>query len=181
MQRLKTRPQFQAAMSGGIVSRTAHFALHRLVLDASDSTSNNAVNRPLDAQSAADNLLPNLLPKPQALFNVHGVWLGAMVPKRWARRAVTRNTIKRQIYTVGDTFEAQLATAAHVVRLRTAFDRKQFPSATSDPLKLAVRAELLQLFGYAARRSGAVEGAHRSAVPARMQGAVQGPAESCAP
>ena len=77
-----------------------------------------------------------------------------MVPKRWARRAVTRNAIKRQIYTVGATFEARLPRAAHVVRLRAAFDRKQFTSATSDQLKLAVRAELLQLFGYATRRSG---------------------------
>jgi ribonuclease P protein component len=36
--------------------------------------------------------------------------------------------------------------AAHVVRLRTTFDRKQFVSATSEPLKLAVRQELEQLF-----------------------------------
>lgn len=92
---------------------------------------------------------------PQALFAVRDVWLGAMVPKRWARRAVTRNTIKRQIYTVGATFETRLPQAAHVVRLRSAFDRKQFVSATSDQLKQAVRAELLQLFGYATRNSGA--------------------------
>ena len=32
MHRLKTRAQFQAVMAGGTVSRTAHFALHRLVL-----------------------------------------------------------------------------------------------------------------------------------------------------
>ena len=89
---------------------------------------------------------------PQALFAVQAVWLGAMVPKRWARRAVTRNTIKRQIYTVGATFEARLPQAAHVVRLRSAFDRKQFVSASSDQLKQAVRAELLQLFGHAVRR-----------------------------
>ncbi len=100
---------------------------------------------------------------PQALFVVQGVWLGAMVPKRWARRAVTRNTIKRQIYTVGATFEARLPQAAHVVRLRTAFDRKQFVSATSDQLKLAVRAELLQLFGHAARRSGVAAAASQTA------------------
>ena len=35
--------------------------------------------------------------------------------------------------------------AAHVVRLRSGFDRKQFVSATSDKLKAAVRAELQQL------------------------------------
>lgn len=85
------------------------------------------------------------------------VWLGAMVPKRWARRAVTRNTIKRQIYAVGATFEDRLPQAAHVVRLRTAFDRKQFVSATSDQLRQAVRTELVQLFAYAVRRSAETE------------------------
>ena len=91
----------------------------------------------------------------QALFGVGApaVWLGAMVPKRWARRAVTRNAIKRQIYAVGAAHEGQLAQAAHVVRLRCAFDRKQYVSATSDALKQAVRAELLQLFGHTARRT----------------------------
>jgi len=149
MQRLKTRPQFQAAMAGGTVSRTAHFALHRLVLDAAGSAAAN----PASAAPTGPGSLPSMQ-GPQALFAVPDVWLGAMVPKRWARRAVTRNTIKRQIYTVGATFEARLPQAAHVVRLRTAFDRKQFVSATSDQLKQAVRAELLQLFGHAARRAG---------------------------
>ena len=104
---------------------------------------------------------------PQALFVVPDVWLGAMVPKRWARRAVTRNTIKRQIYTVGATFEAQMPQAAHVVRLRTAFDRKQFVSATSDQLKQAVRAELLQLFGQATKRpsSAVAKARHADGAP----------------
>ena len=146
MHRLKTRPQFQAAMAGGTVSRTAHFALHRLVLDANSAAA--AVN-PI-ASSGPDSL-PSVQGA-QALFAVHDVWLGAMVPKRWAKRAVTRNTIKRQIYAVGASFEARLPQAAHVVRLRTAFDRKQFASASSDQLKQAVRAELLQLFGQAAKR-----------------------------
>ncbi len=69
-----------------------------------------------------------------------------MVPKRWARRAVTRNAIKRQIYTVSATFAPRLPAAAHVVRLRSAFDRSRFVSATSDALKRAVRGELEQLF-----------------------------------
>ena len=83
------------------------------------------------------------------LFPVRGVWLGAMVPKRWAKRAVTRNTIKRQIYNVSADFEFVLPERAHVVRLRAAFDRTHFVSATSDALKAAVRAELLQLFSRA--------------------------------
>ena len=82
----------------------------------------------------------------QALFALDGVWIGAMVPKRWARRAVTRNAIKRQIYAVSTRFADRLPVAAHVVRLRAPFDRQQFISASSDPLKLAVRQELEQLF-----------------------------------
>lgn len=176
MQRLKTRPQFQAAMAGGTVSRTAHFALHRLVLGADGTaTDGRAVvaSGPGTSSVAGLEAAPNeqavaataaRLPtgpgaSPQALFVLSGVWLGAMVPKRWARRAVTRNTIKRQIYTVGATFEERLAQvapqSAHVVRLRSTFDRKQFVSATSDQLRQAVRAELLQLFGHAAKRPGA--------------------------
>lgn len=81
----------------------------------------------------------------------HDVWLGAMVPKRWAKRAVTRNAIKRQIYTLGQEFENALSLAAHVVRLRSGFDRAVFTSATSKVLKAAVRTELHQLFD----RSGA--------------------------
>lgn len=124
MQRLKTRAQFQAVLAGATVARTAHFALHRCALDA---------------QSGAT-----------PLFETQDVWLGAMVPKRWARRAVTRNAIKRQIYHVSAASEASLPSAAHVVRLRSAFDRKEFVSATSDKLKAAVRAELQQLLERAA-------------------------------
>ncbi|MEY3611295.1 MAG: Ribonuclease protein component [Pseudomonadota bacterium] len=74
-----------------------------------------------------------------------------MVPKRWARRAVTRNAIKRQIYNVSERFGHRLPLAAHVVRLRTTFDRQQFISATSEALKQAVRLELEQLFERAVR------------------------------
>ncbi len=76
-----------------------------------------------------------------------------MVPKRWARRAVTRNTIKRQIYAISAQFEVRLPCAAHVVRLRSDFDRKQFISATSTLLKQAVRLELEQLFEHATNKS----------------------------
>ncbi len=73
------------------------------------------------------------------------VWLGAMVPKRWARRAVTRNTIKRQIYAVSADFQHLYKHAAFVVRLRRDFSRKEFASATSIQLRSAVRGELQSL------------------------------------
>jgi ribonuclease P protein component len=71
--------------------------------------------------------------------------IGAVLPKRLARRAVTRNTLKRQIYNVMNAFESRLPQGDHVVRLRAPFDRNQFLSATSSRLKQAARAELEQL------------------------------------
>jgi ribonuclease P protein component len=143
VQRLKTRPQFQAALAGGTVSRTPHFALHRLNLA-----------QPNDILLATAPVSGPAPSPEQALFGLFDVWLGAMVPKRWARRAVTRNAIKRQIYNVSERFGDRLPVAAHVVRLRTTFDRQQFISATSEPLKQAVREELVQLFERAVVKEG---------------------------
>ena len=72
-----------------------------------------------------------------------------MVPKRWAKRAVTRNAIKRQVYAISHDFESLLAQAAHVVRLRAGFEKTRYVSATSDALKSSVRTELQQLFARA--------------------------------
>ena len=130
MQRLKTRPQFQAVLAGRTLVKTAHFALHCC---------------PLAVAVVRDEVQPAL-----SLFPHAGVWLGAMVPKRWAKRAVTRNAIRRQIYSVSAELETTLAHQAHVVRLRATFDRALYTSASSDVLKRAVRSELQQLFSRAA-------------------------------
>ena len=90
-------------------------------------------------------------------------WVGAVVPKRWAKRAVTRNGIRRQIYDVSASFASRLPAAAHVVRLRMDFARKEFPSAWSDALKSSVRRELLQLFERAAQRAAPAPAESREA------------------
>jgi ribonuclease P protein component len=129
VQRLKTRAQFEAAMAGGTVSRTVHFVLHRAAFPVPT------------ASPGAES------PTRRPLFAVcDEAWIGAVIPKRWARRAVTRNGIKRQIYNVSAAFEPRLPAAAHVVRLRMDFPRADFPSAWSEALKAAVRSELMQLF-----------------------------------
>lgn len=128
VQRLQTRPQFQAVLAGAIVARTMHFALHRNALDAGAAPTQPGQG--LDAP---------------VLFPIQDVWIGAMVPKRWAKRAVTRNAIKRQIYTVSADFLQQYRQAAYVVRLRRDFSRAEFVSASSEQLKQAVRAEVQAL------------------------------------
>ena len=136
MHRLKTRPQFQAVLAGGIVARTSHFALHRLVIEPAGVAVSETV--PEETRQA---------PAQPLFSHVDQTWVGAMVPKRWAKRAVTRNAIKRQIYTItGSPDGVRLPRAAYVVRLKSTFDRKEFISATSDQLKLAVRQELHRLF-----------------------------------
>jgi ribonuclease P protein component len=135
MQRIRNRAQFQAVLAGPPVAKTAHFALHRAALDGEHEGS--------------------------PLFAVADAWLGVLLPKRWARRAVTRNTIRRQIYETARAVPVGLPHAAWVVRLRSEFSRQQFVSATSEPLKRAVRAELQQLLGKVSKaRAPAVEAQH---------------------
>ena len=72
VRRLKTRAQFQAVLSGASVAKTPHFALHRAALHSATSA------------------VP--------LFSPGVAHVGVLTPKRWAKRAVTRNTMRRQIY-----------------------------------------------------------------------------------
>ena len=128
MQRLQTRPQFQAVLAGAIVARTMHFALHRNALDVMNMQT--VVSKTHDSPE---------------LFPLQDIWLGAMVPKRWAKRAVTRNAIKRQIYTVSNDFSPRVSDTGWVVRLRRDFSRKEFVSASSAALKQLVRGEVQAL------------------------------------
>jgi ribonuclease P protein component len=70
-----------------------------------------------------------------------------MVPKRWAKRAVTRNAIKRQIYTVSAGFRAAPAcvppTWCGCGGLRPQGIRERLVRRCS---RQAVRGELQQLF-----------------------------------
>lgn len=81
----------------------------------------------------------------------HAWWLGAVVPKRHARRAVTRTLLKRQIRDAVARHAEQLPFGLWVVRLRAPFDPRQFPSAASNALRQAARSELDAVLARAAR------------------------------
>jgi ribonuclease P protein component len=127
-----------AAGSTGIW-RSTHFALHMVSYEAlSQVIASPSASAPPDANKAT---------------------IGVICPKRWSKRAVTRNTIKRQIYAVSSELAPQLPPAFLVVRQSASFARDQFASATSAALKRALRQELLGLLGKlsrAAQPSGAV-------------------------
>lgn len=82
---------------------------------------------------------------------VQGLWLGAVVPRRHARRSVTRTLLKRQIRLHMAAHRDALAPGLWVVRLRAPFDRAAFPSAASVALGRAAGAELDAVFGRAAQ------------------------------
>jgi ribonuclease P protein component len=119
VEHLKQWSQYQAVMACGLVCKTPHFVLHRW----------NPALTPEAAPFVEGRLL-----------------LGALTPKRWAKRSVTRNLIKRQIYEVSALYAHELTPTAHVVRLRAEFDKRHFVSASSVALKKMVRSELIQLF-----------------------------------
>ncbi|MES2398829.1 MAG: ribonuclease P protein component [Pseudomonadota bacterium] len=147
MQRLKTRPQFQAVLAGSVIAKTEHFVLHRNRLEATaPAIGPDAAKELSSRRTIPDNgtAAPADVTAP-ALFPVRDIWIGAMVPKRWAKRAVTRNAIKRQIYNVSADSMQNYPQAAFLVRLRREFSRKEFLSATSMQLKEAVRIEVQTL------------------------------------
>ena len=78
-------------------------------------------------------------------------WMGCVVPKRHARRAVTRNLIKRQILAAVQRVDDRLPGGMWLVRLRQPFDKLQYPSAASRALREVARGELDKLFQKAAR------------------------------
>ena len=89
---------------------------------------------------------------------VSGLWLGAVVPKRHAKRSVTRMLIKRQIRRSFGSQEAALAAGLWVVRLRAPFDAATFRSAASEHLRDAAGAELDAALVQAAARAAVSTG-----------------------
>ena len=92
----------------------------------------------------AANVLPAPLPADR--------WLGLVVPKRHAKRSVTRSLLKRQMRTVMAAQAGSLPPGLWVLRLKAPFDRKLFTSPASDLLRQAAGDELLQLLQHAAAR-----------------------------
>lgn len=126
-----------------------HFAVHHLAGSPSPARPRDGKLSTTPADQGArpvDDLL-------RADVAVGDSWVGAVVPKRHAKRAVTRSLLKRQIYAAAERHRHGLAPGLWIVRLRSPFDRTQFTSAASDLLRHGARAELEALLE--AARSGA--------------------------
>jgi ribonuclease P protein component len=133
---------FERVLQAAQRSRSPHFAVHHLA--ARPATRAKPVVPELSTGGAPSGS-ESVDDSPQAW------WLGAVVPKRHARRAVTRSLLKRQIRDAVARHAEQLPYGLWVVRLRAPFDLRQFPSAASGALRQAARSELDAVLARAAR------------------------------
>ncbi len=76
--------------------------------------------------------------------------MGCVVPKRHARRSVTRSLLKRQIRACFERHGSGLPCGLWLVRLRAGFSAAEFVSAQSAALAQAARVELDGLLSQAA-------------------------------
>jgi ribonuclease P protein component len=148
--RLLRSADFERVLRTRTRASSAHFAVHHLA----DRPSRP--HKPVLADELSTEGAPTLVEPVDDLLaqTAGGLWLGAVVPKRHARRAVTRTLLKRQIRSVVDARAGALLAGLWVVRLRAPFDKARFPSAASDALKLYAREELESLLSAAALRVG---------------------------
>ncbi|MFM2342482.1 MAG: hypothetical protein RLZZ592_2135 [Pseudomonadota bacterium] len=143
-------------------ARTAHFMVHHLSpcssapSDASVEEAAGVVDKSVD--KSVDESVDKVVEKrsgPPVLR------LGLVVPKRHARRAVTRTIVKNQLRDAMRRHLPHLAAGDWVLRLRAPIDRSRFPSARSDALAIELRGEIDRLLADAVRRT-----ARRLAEPA---------------
>ena len=143
--RLVRSEDFERVLRTRTRVRSTHFAVHHVPDRPSaratpvarpDEVQLSTSDDPPDARAVDDCAAAGPCVAPDA------VWLGAVVPKRHARRSVTRTLLKRQIRAVVTGHAASLAAGLWIVRLRAPFERSTFVSAASDALKHAARAEL---------------------------------------
>ena len=138
---------FERVLGSPIRARSAHFAVHFLESRPSQAAKPHAqvLAAELSTGDAPEQGVTVDESRPEAC------WLGCVVPKRHARRSVTRNLLKRQIrHAVAG--QQGLAHGLWVVRLRSPFDREKFQSASSETLRGCAGEELSTVLADAARR-----------------------------
>jgi ribonuclease P protein component len=167
---------FSQVLARPSTSRSPHFALHYSPTSPAVSTKAvkakvraklsteeaAAVDRPVDILCVErENLLvgqskADVAQQPEARSSLlsskaASVWIGLVVPKRHAKRSVTRTLMKRQIRVAFENVREQMRPGMWVVRLRAPFPKADFPSASSTVLKDLVRRELTSLVSQGVR------------------------------
>jgi ribonuclease P protein component len=158
--RLLQAADFKRLLAVPPAFRSAHFAVHHLVetpVRVAYVPKNSSSSELSTAhQESCPHPVEDSRESPHLESPAKGIprWVGCVVPKRHARRAVTRNLIKRQIYAAAGRAESALPEGMWLVRLRHPYASTAYPSAASDALRAAVRLELDRLLVKAAGQTG---------------------------
>lgn len=140
--RLLRSADFEILLAAPARARSAHFAAHHLPQGPSRPARAAAKVVRSELSTGDQAACPHAVDDAPAAQAPDRCWLGCVVPKRHAKRAVTRNLLRRQIRAAVGRREAQLAHGLWLVRLRAPFDVRQYRSASSRALELAARTEL---------------------------------------
>ena len=134
---------FTVALAAPVLGKSPHFIVHHLAARPGSAVASKSRQFVPDLSTeVAPNGSPNVdnTEKPLAW------WLGLVVPKRYARRSVTRNLLKRQMRVQANRHHDRLPAGQWIIRLRAPFDPKRFRSAASSQLRDAARQELERIF-----------------------------------
>ncbi len=143
--RLVHKADFERLLATRSRARSAHFALHHV----SSKPTGPAAWVPGAKVSELSTVVAAADPQPVDDLP-GGRWIGCVVPKRHARRSVTRSLLKRQIRACFERHGATLPGGLWLVRLRAGFSAAEFVSAQSVALAQAARVELDGLLSQAA-------------------------------
>jgi ribonuclease P protein component len=153
--RIQRSVDFEKVLATAPYARGGGFALHHLPLAPSKpgaakvSTScthffgaeRETVDKSVDS--------PSVGPVSIAFAAPTQAYLGQVVPKRFAPRSVTRALVKRLVRSVFERVHLSLPPGMWVLRLRSPIDRKQFPSARSEALRVLLREQIELTFARA--------------------------------
>lgn len=158
LERLVHKADFERLLASRSRLRSAHFALHHVAESPAAPKKPARVLLQVKLSTGTEDNSCQPVENP-----VEGRWLGCVVPKRHARRSVTRSLIKRQMRSVFESHAPVLPMGLWLLRLSQGFAVAQFVSARSAALATAVRSELEGLMLNMQQRQGRPGGAARFA------------------
>ncbi len=140
--RLVHKADFERLLATRSRVRSAHFALHHVA--SGDLRAGPAAKHPVAEKLSTDPEGNSPRPVDDSSADL---WIGCVVPKRHARRSVTRSLLKRQIRSALHRHAGRLGGGHWMVRLCAGFAAQEFVSAHSEALAQAARTELDGLLG----------------------------------
>jgi ribonuclease P protein component len=147
--RMREAADFERVLAQPARVANRHFALHGLESEPRARSVRRVepakTSLSTDEETVVTVSVDNVSSQGQLAVAPRCIWLGIVVPKRYARRAVTRSLLKRQIRCGVERLVHCIPHGMWVFRLRSSFDPLQFVTAAPKELRLTVRREVDQL------------------------------------